>query len=46
MLVFFFKSNINNICIDRFFDRQKLSNNLKRKAADDMFTRPSKIIRS
>lgn len=30
----------------QIINRQKLNNNLKRKAADDIFTRPSKIIHS
>jgi len=54
----FLKFNNNSICIDSFKDhnhlqlseqiinRQKLNSNLKRKAVDDIFTRPSKIIHS
>ena len=54
----FLKFNNNSIYIDSFKDhnhlqlseqiinRQKLNNNLKRKAVDDIFTRPSKIIHS
>jgi len=31
---------------EQIINRQKLNNNLKRKAVDDMFTKPSKIIYS
>lgn len=51
-------NNNNNIFIDGFSDhnyvqiseqqlnRRKLNNNLNKKAVDEMFTRPSKIIQS
>ena len=31
---------------EQIINQQKLNNNLKRKAVDDMFTRPSTIIQS
>ncbi|KAE9533104.1 hypothetical protein AGLY_009532 [Aphis glycines] len=42
------KCNVHNHekCDDKVLNRQKLSNSIKRKAQDDISTRPSKLIRS
>jgi tRNA uridine 5-carbamoylmethylation protein Kti12 len=42
------KCNVHNhqTCDEKVLNRQKLSNSVKKKAQDDISTRPSKIIRS